>query len=54
MDKKTLEAKLYELKAKQAGILSKKKAERNLTDLTAVRTEMNELKKTARSIYRSK
>jgi hypothetical protein len=54
MDKKELEARLHELKGKQATIMSQKKAERNLTDLAAVRTEMNDLKKKASNIYRGR
>ena len=54
MDKKAMEAKLHELKGKQAAILSEKKATRNLTELEAVRKEMNELKDTASKLYRSK
>lgn len=54
MDKKNLEAKLHELKGKQAAIMATKKAERNTTELEAVRKEMNELKKQASSLYRAK
>ena len=54
MDKKVLESKLHELKGKQANILSQKKADRNLTELATVRTEMNELKKVAYKLYRGK
>ena len=54
MDKKVLEAKLHEQKGKQATILSQKKADRNVTELEAVRKEMNELKDVAFKLYRSK
>ncbi len=49
-----MEAKLHELKGKQAAILSQKKANRNVTELEAVRKEMNELKATVSKLYRTK
>lgn len=44
MDIKALEAKIVELKGKQAAYFQTKKADRNAAELEAVRKEMNELK----------
>jgi hypothetical protein len=52
MNKKELEGKLLDLKAKQAAHFKKKKAERNAEELTAIRQEMNDLKQQARALYR--
>ncbi|WP_448519688.1 hypothetical protein [Rhodoflexus sp.] len=44
MNKADIEKRLQELKAKQANIMSQKKANRNVDELKAVRQEMNSLK----------
>lgn len=52
MTTQELEAKIVALKGKQSDHFKKKKADRNSEELTAVRTELNELKKEAKAIYR--
>lgn len=54
MDIKELEKKLAELKGKQSDVFKKKKAERNLEDLAAIREEMNDLKAKAREAYKAR
>lgn len=49
-----MEARLHELAGKQAAIMSKKKAERNLEELATVRQEMNDLKAKVKPLYRGK
>jgi hypothetical protein len=54
MDKKAMEARLHELKGKQAAVFTVKKAQRNTVELEAIRKEMNELKSQAAALYRAK
>ena len=54
MDIKEIEKKLVELKGKQSDVFKKKKAERNLEELAAVREEMNDLKAQAREAYKAR
>lgn len=49
-----IESKLNSLKIQQAAQFKKKKAERDNTALSAIREEMNKLKKEATAIYKSK
>ncbi|TAE00614.1 MAG: hypothetical protein EAZ97_05430 [Bacteroidetes bacterium] len=48
-----LEKKISVLKGKQSDHFKKKKADRNVEELTAVREEMNALKKQAVAIYKA-
>ncbi len=54
MDKKAIEARLHELKGKQAANFKVQKAQRNAAELEAIRKEMNELKDQAAVLYRAK
>lgn len=54
MNKSELEGKLKELKGKQSAHFQKKKADRNAAELTAARTEMNQLKKQVTALYKGK
>jgi hypothetical protein len=44
MNKHEMENRLHELKVKQSDIFKKKKADRNTSELEAIREEMNKLK----------
>jgi hypothetical protein len=46
--------KLHELKVKQGKHFQKKKEQRNAEELSAIRTEMNELKGQARTMLKQK
>jgi hypothetical protein len=48
-----IENKLKELKIAQSDVFKQKKESRDLDALKAIREEMNELKKKARSMYRA-
>jgi len=54
MDKTEIEKRLVELKAAQAEVFKKKKADRDLDALQAVRDEMNDLKKQVSDLYRGR
>ena len=49
---KDIESKLKELKGKQSDFFKKKKAERNVDEISAIRDEINELKEKAKAVYR--
>lgn len=49
-----IESKLHDLKAQQAEMMKKKKADRNNASLTAIREEMNKLKGEASALYSKK
>jgi hypothetical protein len=52
MDIKDIEAQIVLLKGKQSDYFKKKKADRNVSEIEAVRKELGELKSQAKAIYR--
>lgn len=52
MNIQEIEKRISELLGKQSDHFKKKKADRNATELEAVRTELNDLKKQATELYK--